>query len=158
MKIEDADPPEYHLMVLNSQIRGMMDASLRPYGLKLVEWRLLQCLAEEGALSICDLATLAVVERTKTSRLVDRLAERKLLAKEQMAGDRRFAVVRLCEDGRQLLDRCTEDVTMARSQLFDGLDQQDISHLLSTLKKMQQNSFGPFRRSGLVQSALRKQA
>ena len=158
MKIQDTDPPEYHLMVLNSQIRAVMDAALRPHGLKLVEWRLVQCLADEGALSICDLSQLAVVERTKTSRLVDKLVERKLVAREQLAGDRRYSHVRLCEPGRDLLNACSEDVERARGQLFDGLDQKEIGSLLIVLKKMQQNALVPYRRGPQAKVAASKRA
>ncbi|MCI5095002.1 MAG: MarR family transcriptional regulator [Rhodobacteraceae bacterium] len=158
MKIQDVDPPEYDLMVLNSQIRSMMDAVLRPHGLKLVEWRLLQCLADEGVCSICDLAQLAVVERTKTSRLVDKLIQRQLIAKEQLPGDRRYAHVRLCEEGRKVLDACSDDVVIARTRLFDGLDQEEISNLLAILRKMQQNSRGPFRKGHRATTGSQKRA
>ncbi|SDE16284.1 MarR family winged helix-turn-helix transcriptional regulator [Ruegeria marina] len=137
MGIENQDPPEFHLSVLNMQIREMMNAVLRPHGLKLVEWRLLQCLADQGALSICDLATLAVIERTATSRLVDRMLERGLVSKEQMEDDRRFSRVSLCDAGRVKLEACTEDVHAVRQKLFEGLEQVEIASLLTILKRLQ---------------------
>ena len=140
--IQDMDPPEYHLSVLNMQVREMMNAVLRQHGLKLVEWRVMQCLADEGALSICDLSALAVIERTATSRLVDRMVERGLIAKEQMENDRRFSQVSLCAAGRDKLAACTGDVNAARAQLFDGLGQDQIATFLDVLKQMQRNSAG----------------
>lgn len=139
MKIQDADPPEYHLMMLNMQIREMMNGVLRPHGLKLVEWRLLQSL-ENGPLSICDLAQLAVIERTTTSRLVDKLVSRGDLVKMQMSGDRRFSQVSLSGDGRARLTACSEDVAAARAELFSGLKQGEIRQFLETLNRMQGNA------------------
>ncbi|MGR3624539.1 MarR family winged helix-turn-helix transcriptional regulator [Pseudophaeobacter sp.] len=142
MHIEDRDPPEYHLTMLNQQIREMMNAVLRPHGLKLVEWRLLQCLADQRGLSVCDLSVLAVIERTATSRLVDRMVEKGFVAKKQMPDDRRFSQVSLRQAGRKKLEACDADVGAAREQLFGGLSQTEIGNFLNTLKKLQHNSVG----------------
>lgn len=142
MRIEDQDPPEFHLSVLNMQIREMMNAVLRLHGLKLVEWRVLQCLADRGTLSISDLSTLAVIERTATSRLVDRMVEKGLVSKEQMEGDRRFFEVTLCAAGQARLDACTEDVHAARRQLFEGVEQAEIASFLDILKRLQRGCAG----------------
>ncbi|WP_170560276.1 MarR family winged helix-turn-helix transcriptional regulator [Ruegeria atlantica] len=140
MKIQDVDPPEFHLTVLNRQIRDMMNGVLRRHGLKLVEWRMLQCLADEGSLSVCDLSSLVVVERTATGRLVDRLAEKGLVQKKQMPNDRRFSVVTLRPKGREWLAKCSEDVDHARTQLFAGLGQDDIQQFLEVLQILQRNA------------------
>ncbi|WP_170763305.1 MarR family winged helix-turn-helix transcriptional regulator [Ruegeria lacuscaerulensis] len=158
MNIEDTDPPEYHLTTLNMQIREMMNAVLRPHRLKLVEWRLLQCLSDQGALSVCDLASLAVIERTATSRLVDRLVEKGFVAKEQMPDDRRFSQVSLCEAGLEILKACTADVDAARSQLFGGLNQTEISSFLNTLKKLQHNAVGVLLERGRMPRPVHRSA
>ena len=138
-QIQDRDPPEYHLSQVNQQIRDMMNAVLRRHNLKLVEWRVLQCLADEGTLSVCELSTLAVLERTATGRLVDRLVDRGLVIKEQMPNDRRFARISLHADGLQQLNNCEAQVKEARDRLFSGLSQSDLQQFLNTLLVLQRN-------------------
>lgn len=141
----DQDPPEFHLATLNRQIHEVMNFTLRPHGLKLVEWRVLQCLSEVRALTICDLSTLAVIDRTVTSRLVDRLVERKLVRKSAMASDRRFSHVSLMAPGRHLLDVANVDVAVVRNRLFDGIDPDQIGAMLDIISKMQANADGVIR-------------
>lgn len=138
--LEDVDPPEFYLASLNRQIRELMDYTLRPHGLKLVEWRLLQCLVEGRTLTICDLATLAVIERTVTSRMVDKLAKRDLVKKSTMLNDRRFMQVSLTAHGRRLLRATYDDVAAARTQLFAGLAQDQITMLQKILQQLQTNA------------------
>lgn len=137
--LEQLEPPEYHLASVNRNIRNMMNKVLRPHGLKLVEWRLLQCLADGQKMTINDLAELAVIERTVTSRLVDKLVERKLAKKSSQKNDRRVSLVVLTEVGRRKLSATDDDVHDARVQLFGGLDHQQITTLLDILKQMQAN-------------------
>ncbi len=143
MKVQDRDPPEYHLSVLNQQIRELMNSVLRRHDLKLVEWRALQCLAEEGALSVCDLSARVVIERTATGRLIDRLEARGFVEKKQMQNDRRFSLVSLLPEGRDKIEDCTDSVDGARRQLFAGLGQSDIRRFLETLHKLQRNAASP---------------
>lgn len=147
-RIENADPPEFHLAALNRQIREMMDFVLRPHGLKLVEWRLMQCLDQDARLTINDLSELAVIERTVTSRLVDKLVDRQWVRKRTMDHDRRYAQVELTAKGRAQVQGCNKDVAAARSQLFEGLDQSDLVALLNTLERMQANVAGIYRGGG----------
>jgi MarR family transcriptional regulator for hemolysin len=145
VNLEDKDPPEFHLAVLNVQIRELMDKALRKHGLKLVEWRILQSLGNSGTLTICDLAELSVVERTVTSRLVDKLVERGFLIKKPMPNDRRFAEVALSEAGSEQLATCATDVMHARNRLFEDVDEHEFDQLLKTLVKLQKNSAGTRR-------------
>ncbi|CUK19058.1 hypothetical protein RUE5091_04339 [Ruegeria denitrificans] len=52
-RVEEQDSPEFRLSALNTQVREMVNTVLRPHGLKLVEWRLLQCLADQVDLRSC---------------------------------------------------------------------------------------------------------
>jgi hypothetical protein len=49
-------------------------------------------------------------------------------------------------------------VVIARTRLFDGLDQEEISNLLAILRKMQQNSRGPFRKGHRATTGSQKRA
>ncbi len=138
--IDQFEPPEYFIATLNRQIREMMEFSLRPFGLKLVEWRLMQCLETRPTLTICDLAELAVVERTVTSRLIDKLVKRNLVEKVQLETDRRFSQISLTTEGIEKLAECQAEVRKARQHLFSGLRNPDIDVFLETLNKLMANA------------------
>ena len=138
------EPPEYLLAKLNTQIRELMRFALRPHGLKLVEWRVLQCLlAEDQVHTVADLAELAVIERTATSRLIDKMAARGLVDKAALADDRRFMRITITDAGRAAYAAADEAARAARQRLFGGLGDDDIDQLLRMLRQMQANSERP---------------
>lgn len=137
---DGGEAPEYFVAALQAQIKDIMNAALRAHGLKLVDWRLLQCLAREEALSIHDLSRLAVVERTVTSRLVDRLIERGLATKAAMESDRRFAMVSITPAGRERLDDCEAGVAALRTRLFEGVTAGEREELVRLLRLCLRNA------------------
>lgn len=147
--LEAFEPPEFLMARLNSQIRVLMNAALRGHGLKLVEWRVLQCLCEKnGPLTVAELAALAVIDRTVASRLVDRMAARGLVGKEALEQDRRFMCVTLSDKGAALYESSLAATRAARAQLFGGLADRDVSDLLRILSTMQINAERPLGRPG----------
>lgn len=135
------DPPEFYIATLNRQIKDVMDAALRPYDLKLVDWRILQSLEQEMPLSICDLSKRAVIERTITSRLVDQLVSRGFVEKNPMGTDRRFSLVTLTEAGKAKLDETSPSVDAVRSKLFEGFTVREHQTLVRLLKNIVSNGY-----------------
>lgn len=138
--LDDFEPPEYLVAAWQRQMQDVMNSVLRRHGLKLVEWRILQCVGAEPNLTICDLSERAVVDRTVTGRLIDKLAEQGLVNKATMKGDRRFAQITLLDAGRSLLDVCNSDVAAIREMLFDGLSANEMIQLNATLQKLRANA------------------
>lgn len=149
--IEDRDPPEYHLAILNQRIREMMNIVVRPFDLKLVEWRILQSLYQLETLTINELSEMAVIERTVTSRIVDRLANRELVRKNVLPQDRRAMQVVLTSQGKQLVSACDKEVSEARRHLFSGMEQADLVKFNAMLVLMQQNAVTAYRLAGKSQ-------
>lgn len=140
------EPPEYLLAKLNSRIRDLMNAALRTHGLKLVEWRLLQCLADaEQPRTVAELADLAVIDRTVASRVIDRMAARGLVNKQAMAQDRRFVSVTSSQAGLDLFNQSNASAQDARRRLFQGLSEAEIDDLLRLLETMNANAESPVR-------------
>ena len=140
INILETDPPEYYLARLNRQIRDVMDSTLRKHSLTLVEWRLLQSLAEQNSLTICDLAQFAVVDRTVASRLVEKLNERKLVRKVALAHDKRFVQVSITAKGKDLLAQCHDAVTAVRSALFARISAAEVDSFIDTLQILLENA------------------
>lgn len=140
MSILEQDPPEYYLARLNRQIKDVMDSTLRKHGLTLVEWRLLQSLADQNSLTICDLAQFAVVDRTVASRLVEKLNERKLVRKVALAHDKRFVQVSITSKGQNLLGACHDPVTAVRNALFARISATEVDSFIETLQVLLENA------------------
>ncbi|MGJ8615667.1 MAG: MarR family winged helix-turn-helix transcriptional regulator [Sulfitobacter sp.] len=138
--LDSIDPPEFQIALAGRHIQEMMNAVLRRHGLKLVEWRMLDCLAVQQNLTIFDLAERAVLDRTVASRLVDKLAERGLVEKVTLKTDRRFAQVSLTENGRDLLNQTNPDVHHARARLFTDISPDEAIQLTRALEKLSINA------------------
>jgi len=134
--------PEFYFASLNRLVRENMNVALRPFGLKLADWRLLQCMKRSMNLSIADLAELAVIERSVASRLVDKLVSRGLARKKVDKADRRFSVISITKTGAQILADCEHTVNDLRAQMFEGLNSEDYDALLQVLQKVKRNAKG----------------
>lgn len=140
------EPPEYLLAKLNTQIRDLMRFALRPHGLKLVEWRVLQCLHQHPpGHTVADLAELAVIERTATSRLIDKMVGRGLVQKQTLEDDRRFTRITITPEGRAIYLNADTAAQRARLRLFEGISDDEVAELLRMLHRLQLNSERPQR-------------
>ncbi len=134
------DPPEFLIAVAGRHIQDMMNTVLRKHGLKLVEWRIMDCLSAQENLTIFDLAERAVVDRTVASRMVDKMADRGLVEKVALKTDRRFAQVSLTKTGHDTLAGTNTDVRQARERLFTDISQDEATQLSHTLEKLSINA------------------
>lgn len=134
------EPPEVLIALAARQMQEMMNSVLRQHALKLVEWRILCSLRADEILTICDLSELAVVDRTVTSRLVDKLSERGLVDKKALKTDRRFAQISLSDAGRSLVAAAEPDIQIARQKLFRNLPADALEQLNATLSTFISNA------------------
>ncbi|PSM16945.1 hypothetical protein C7T96_17930 [Nitratireductor sp. StC3] len=134
------DAPEYLISFLQRLNRDQMESALRPSGLKLTGWRILSCLDERGPMSLLDLAELSVIERTVTSRLVDRLIADGLVSKQAFSHDKRISIVAITGKGRGLLEASNLGVRTLRAQLFRDFSDDDYRQLCRLLQRMKANA------------------
>ena len=142
IKASGREAAEFYIASLNRQIRENMNAALRPFGLKLADWRLLQCMERSAKLSIADLAELAVIERSVASRLIDKLVKRGLARKQIDTVDRRFTEISISAAGKGKLQEAERAVNDLRVQLFDGLSAEEYEALLGILQTVKRNAKG----------------
>ena len=85
-----------------------------------------------------DQATLAghvALDRTTTSGVVDRLAEKGLLTRRVNAADRRARTLEITAAGAKLLTRVEPAVAAAQATILSGLDAAEAAELVRLLKK-----------------------
>jgi DNA-binding MarR family transcriptional regulator len=93
-----------------------VDRALRPLDLTFARYEVLMLLhfSREGALPITKVGDRLMVHPTGITKLVDKLEQQGLVAREAHPTDRRGTLARITDDGRALAERATEAVTKVR--------------------------------------------
>lgn len=99
------------------------------FGISRREWRLLAVLGEAGELQPSDLATRAELDRARTSRALAGLQAKGLVARREVARDRRLALVHLTELGRELHRRMLPRVAAINGAILAQLSDGDVAKL-----------------------------
>lgn len=110
---------------------------LSDYGLTLPQFTALSALerSEEGR-RMGPLATAALQSAASMTGIVNRLLERGLVERERHPKDRRAVVVRLTEEGRNLLAQVKEGRRQAGRALLTALPPEDRRHFRRVLTRL----------------------
>ncbi|WP_415401551.1 MarR family winged helix-turn-helix transcriptional regulator [Tateyamaria sp. SN3-11] len=103
------------------------------YGMLRNEWRVLFHLGIYGRMTASDIAARAQMHKTKISRAVQRLAERRYLVRERDAGDRRVEHLALTATGRRVYDDLRRVAHDYDEALVEGLEPEEVTRLKSLL-------------------------
>ena len=106
------------------------------YGITRREWRLIALLAAHGAMSPSRLATLAHLERARTSRHITELASRELIRRLPDLQDRRRAEVDLTDQGRQLYDELFPQSVRFNCEVLAALTPAELQAFEDALAKL----------------------
>jgi DNA-binding MarR family transcriptional regulator len=135
------DFPLHYMASIQRRNFESMRRALRPHGVTPQEWRILATLAERDGQGVSELAEIAVVERTRTSRIVDGMEQRGLVRKEAHGADRRITIIVLTEAGRAKLREILPIVRKVHGYLWHGLSRTEFDALMKALRKIKDNAF-----------------
>jgi DNA-binding MarR family transcriptional regulator len=116
-----------------------MDKVLHKHGVSKPIYRVLTVLREQEPASIGAIAEAALTKRSTISRIIDRMVEQGLVSTEPNPDDNRVTEVRLTSMGQQTLRKLTPIVGRQLARAMEGVSNEDIDHLLRTLKKISAN-------------------
>jgi DNA-binding MarR family transcriptional regulator len=133
LKLEDFLP--HRLNVLSSLVSQALTRVYGRHGIGIPEWRVLVTLGEIGALTGKAVGTHTHMHKTKVSRAVAQLEQRKLVARRANRADLREAFLTLTPAGRavyeelapsalEFMDRLAEVVAPADRPAFDRAMQE----------------------------------
>ncbi len=91
------------------------------YGLTVSQCYALQALSEVGLLTSSELASRLGLDRSTTTRLVDRLMRKKLAVRRRKADDTRVREVEITEAGRRLTAKIEEEFAHLLTQALHDL-------------------------------------
>ena len=104
------------------------------YGMLRTEWRVLFHLGFYQPMTATDISIKAKVHKTKISRAVHRLEERRFLIRTQSKDDRRQEILTLTTTGMAAYRDLHDAAQNYEAKLLNGLDVQEVERLRSILK------------------------
>ncbi len=134
---------ERHLFYWFTQVIGRRDRhlnqALRPFGVRVPEWRALGLLYSRRGLSMSEVADAAAIDPTTLSRTIAQLVEEGLIVRLSPVGDKRVTRLALTAAGTRLVERILPIVFRLNEVAFAGLP--------AGLVELMQWAFGQMRRN-----------
>jgi DNA-binding MarR family transcriptional regulator len=115
---------------------------LRPYGITMTQYNVLRILRGAGARGLCgrEIAERLISRVPDVSRLLDRMADMGLLAKERDAADRRHVTARITPKGRRVLKQATPALAVFGRGRVERLSARTIETLIEALSAIREGA------------------
>jgi DNA-binding MarR family transcriptional regulator len=127
------------------------------FGITREEWAFLAMMAALGPLSPSQLAMQTTADRSQISKTLRSLADKQLIHREAVPGDRRRAVVRLSARGEALYGTVFPRVVEIHHAVLGGLEPAERELLACCIQKMQVRAL-EVEKAGLVAAHAHRQA
>ena len=114
------------------------------YGMLRTEWRVLFHLGLYGRLTASEIGQRARMHKTKISRAVHRLTERRFVTRSRDEGDRRVEHLALTRQGQAAYDDLRAVAQRYDAALMDTLDPPEAEVLRRALQKLSEAGPGGF--------------
>ena len=132
-----------HLFFWLTQVTGARDRrltiALKPFGLRVPEWRALAALHARHKCTTSELAELSSIDRTTLTRTVDRMEEAGWLARLSDGEDMRITRLALTAAGERLFARVWPAVAELNDAALAGLSPAAQERLRAMLEQMKSN-------------------
>lgn len=106
------------------------------FGLTRREWGVMASIADNEGLLSSELASVAKLDRVRTSRTLGYLEAKGLVSRTPQAGDRRRIIVCLTTEGRALYERLLPEMARFNMELASTLSAQEQAQLDAILVKL----------------------
>ena len=128
------------LMRTAELVRRHSGGILDPHGLTVQQYNVLRILrgAGESGLPTLEIAERMIEHTPGITRLIDRLEEKKLVARERCLTDRRQVFCRITRGGLSLLTELDEPLRIAEDKALSTLGKRELIQLLELLDRARQ--------------------
>jgi MarR family transcriptional repressor of emrRAB len=126
------------LLHLGRGMSSMLEHQIRPFGLNEAEFRVLTTLFSQpdGVAHPSDLCTKTSQSPANMSRISDALVSRDLITRLSSLRDRRRMVLRITEQGEDLVRRLLPTLYAPLREMFKDFSDEDQQRLVSQLKNL----------------------
>lgn len=123
----------YQVKQVEQVVRARLDDIVRPAGLTAVQYTALTVLERHPDMSSAQLARSSFVTAQSMADIITALEARGLIERHRDRADRRRLVVALTGKGRDLLDRCRDEIGTLEDTMLAGLSDLEVKALRSAL-------------------------
>jgi MarR family transcriptional regulator, organic hydroperoxide resistance regulator len=116
-----------------------MSTVLEKYGVNRSMYRIMTVLREHESANIGFLAERSLTKRNTASRIVERMVTKELVNAFPNPSDSRVTEVVLTQRGKDLLNSLTPIVGRQFQRAIDGIDNEELEHLVLVLQKISGN-------------------
>ena len=104
--------------------------------LSMAQYVHLRTLKEEGPVSQSELSARMGIEKASSTRVLDELAQKKLISRERHQKDRRMIIVSLTGDGRRKIDHAMNRARSVANLALEDFEEEELLQLYSALDKL----------------------
>lgn len=126
----------YWLRFVSNHVSQSFARKLERVDITVSEWVALRCLFDLEESSQNELAQAMGMTKAPVSRIIDRLADKKLLRRAENTQDARSRLVRLTAEGRALVPKLASLADANDRAFFDCLNQRQQAALINTMRKL----------------------
>lgn len=124
----------YWLRYVSNHVSHAFAQRVEAQGVTVAEWVLLRELFDSKEVNPSQLATKVGMTRGAVSKLVERLHQKKLIARSTSHDDRRYQTIKLTAAGRRLVPHLAQLADDNDREFFGDLSPHDRLQLLSVLQ------------------------
>jgi MarR family transcriptional regulator, negative regulator of the multidrug operon emrRAB len=126
------------MLHMGREMAALFEQQIRPFGLAEAEFRVLTTLFSQpdGVAHPSDLCARAAQSPANMSRICDALVNRDLITRVLSAHDRRRMVLRITEQGEELVRRLLPVMFVPLRRMFADFPQAEQRQLISQLKRL----------------------
>lgn len=121
---------------ISALMETTIDTHLKDAELTMDMWRVLYILSHVGDHNLIDLARLTSVNTSTLSRLVSRMATRKLISKERSDSDNRTVAVTILPAGREIVERLSPHAQYAHDLAGSAFSKDELPILTGYLRRL----------------------
>lgn len=141
---ENAEPGEgfvsnyllYLLASASSAASEDFHAKVRRRGVRVPEWRVLACLSDRDGLMVTQLAQFALMEQSRMTKVIDQMALKGFVSRENDKTDRRRVRIHLTSAGKVLAEELVGEAKAHEDGIIRQLPPGDAERLKEDLKRI----------------------
>lgn len=127
-----------NIMVLGGRLKREINDFLKTYDISEPQFNVLRILRgqKSNPVNLKDVQERMVHRTSNTTRLVDKLIEKKLVERVIPKENRRIVEISITKKGLDLLARIDPEFTRLENQMVSNLDKKEVAELNRLLEKM----------------------
>lgn len=107
-----------------------------PYQINAIECLMLLQIAEQEDMTQEQISTVLVVDKSITTRAMQKFQRQNWVIKKNKQEDKRAFVIAISPDGQKIVNDLNHQLNQWNDYLADGMDNKDMANLFSVLDKM----------------------